>query len=207
MFIVFEGGDGAGKSTQVAQLNVALLHDGQRAVVTREPGGTLIGHKLRTLLLSHPDGPCNAKTEALMFAADRAHHVDTVIAPALAAGQHVICDRYADSTIAYQGYGRGLNRSMLTLISRWATDELQPDLTVLLDIDPRVGLARATQQTVFEEQKLDFHTRVRQGFLALAAKNPARYLVLDATQPADHIAARVFEQVTAGLQGAVRAGS
>ena len=139
LFIAFEGGDGAGKSTQAALLSQALSDAGRTVVRTREPGGTPVGEKLRSLVLEHGQGDIDARTEALIFAAARAAHASQVIAPALARGEIVISDRYADSSIAYQGMGRGLGTNTITALNDWATDGLWPDLTVLLDVAPAEG--------------------------------------------------------------------
>jgi dTMP kinase len=190
-FVAFEGGEGVGKSTQIAQAAAWLRERGCDVLETREPGGTPLGVELRRLVLD-PDGHVTPRAEALLYAADRAHHVDTVIRPALAAGKAVLTDRYVDSTLAYQGAGRGLDDARL--VTQWATGGLLPDLTVLLDLDPRVGLARAGERSSFdrlEAAALEFHQAVRAGFLALAAEAPERYLVLDAARPPDELAARV----------------
>lgn len=196
--IVFDGGEGAGKSTQVEQLHSRLLDAGVPTTVTREPGGTPLGQKIRTMLLS-ADTP-TPWAEALLFAADRAHHVDTVIRPALDAGQVVVCDRYEDSLIAYQGHGRNLGAVQMAWLSRWATGNLQPDLVVLLDIDPKLGLQRswlrqAASPDRIEREELRFHTHARFGFKQRAATNPSRYLVLDATQPPEYLARLIWERV------------
>jgi dTMP kinase len=184
-FIAFEGGEGAGKSTQIARVGAWLRAGGATVVETREPGGTPLGRELRRLVLD-PDGHVTPRAEALLYAADRAHHVETVIRPALQAGSVVLSDRYVDSTLAYQGAGRGLTVDDARVITDWATDGLLPHLTVLLDLDPAVGLERAGARSSpdrLEAASVDFHNAVRDGFLALAAADPARYLVLDATRP------------------------
>jgi len=195
LFVAFEGGEGVGKSTQITRAATWLRARGRAVVETREPGGTPLGLELRRLVLD-PAGHVTPRAEALLYAADRAHHVDTVIRPALAEGTVVLTDRYVDSTLAYQGAGRGLDDART--VTEWATGGLLPDLTVLLDLDPRIGLARAGARSSFdrlESAALEFHEKVRDGFLALAAEAPARYLVLDAGQPAEVLA----EQVTAAL--------
>jgi dTMP kinase len=191
LFVAFEGGEGVGKSTQVRLAAEWLRGRGRAVVETREPGGTPLGAELRRLVLD-PDGQVTPRAEALLYAADRAHHVDTLIAPALAAGSVVLTDRYVDSTLAYQGAGRGLDAKVVT---DWATGGLTPQLTVLLDLDPVVGLARAGARGArpdrLESAELPFHQAVRDGFLALAAADPGRYLVLDASDSAEDIAAAV----------------
>ncbi len=181
MFVALEGGEGAGKSTQLDLLQRWLGEQGHEVVVTREPGGTPLGRRLRTLLLDHDTGPLAPRAEALLYAADRAEHVADVVRPALTRGAVVLTDRYIDSSIAYQGAGRALDPSDIARISAWATEDLLPDLTVVLDIDPVVGLSRfADTPDRLEAEPLQFHRAVRQGFLTLAAAQPDRYLVVDA---------------------------
>lgn len=203
LFVAFEGGEGAGKSTQIEFLAAALTAAGQSVAVTREPGGTALGIELRRLLLQRPMG-LGSYTEAALFAADRAHHVETVIRPALAAGKIVLCDRYIDSSIAYQGAALGLGTSAVTWLSGWVTQQLLPDLTVLLDIDPKVGLNRAAGNgpgDAIEARTLEFHEKVRDAFLARArVGDGTTYLVLDAAgepyELADTIDAAVWFQIT-----------
>jgi len=194
-FIVFEGGEGAGKTTQIARLAALLRSGGRTVVTTREPGGTSVGQSIRALLLDPDTGDLAPRTEALLYAADRAEHVAGVIAPALASGAVVISDRYVDSSLAYQGAGRALPLDDVALISGWATNDLVPTLTVVLDIDPRQGLARFDGADRLEAESLAFHDRVRQGFLDLASKAPSRYLVIDANLPPDAIEALVVGRV------------
>ncbi|MDA0563586.1 dTMP kinase [Streptomonospora sp. S1-112] len=187
-FIVLEGGEGAGKSTQVGQLSVWLREEGFEVVSTREPGSTKLGMRLRALLLDREHTGMSARAEALLYAADRAEHVSKVILPALRRGAIVISDRYIDSTLAYQGAGRDLVRAEVERVNEWATGELAPDLTVLLDIPPDEGLARLGGSTDrIEAESAEFHARVRKGFRDLADRDPARYLVLDAREPAEEI--------------------
>jgi dTMP kinase len=203
IFLVFEGGEGAGKSTQVDLLATTLIAEGWDVVVTREPGATEIGKRIRSLLLDQPAGPAGAATltpraEALLYAADRAHHVASVVRPALAKGSIVISDRYIDSSLAYQGAGRTLPVDQVSWLSSWATGGLLPDLVVLLDIDPAVGLARAAGRGTtdrLEAEHLAFHERVRYAFLDLAGQDPRRYLVVDAARPQAEIAAEIAERV------------
>ena len=183
-FIALEGGDGAGKSTQAQALAEWIRSKGHEVVVTREPGGSAIGQRLRAMLLDVGNTGISHRAEALLYAADRAEHVDTVIRPALERGAVVITDRYMDSSVAYQGAGRDLAGSEVARISRWATDGLVPDLTVLLDLDPDAARERFTEALDrLESEPEDFHIRVRSGFLALAAADPVRYLVVNAAQP------------------------
>ena len=191
LFVVFEGGDGAGKSTQVQLLARWLEERAVPHVVTREPGGTPLGARLREVLLHTDDGP-SPRAEALLFAADRAHHVERLVRPALERGEWVVSDRYVDSSIAYQGGGRGLDADAIADLSRWATDELVPDLTALLDVPVDVGAARRGRAADrMESESAAFHEQVAQRFRQLAAAAPRRYLVLDATRPADELAAIV----------------
>lgn len=195
LFIVFEGGEGAGKSTQVEKLRQALEQAGEKVLVTREPGGTSLGKKLREILLSNETGVIAPRSEALLYAADRAHHVESVVKPALIDGSIVISDRYMDSSIAYQGGGRALAPQEIARISRWATDNLTPSLTILLDVPAETAFARFTDRDRLESEPLVFHERVRTTFLELAAFSPERYLVIDATESIERIAEQVLARV------------
>lgn len=196
VFVAFEGGEGAGKSTQARRLHDWLLSTGHRVVLTFEPGDTPVGKRLRPLLLGHETGGLAPHTEALLYAADRAEHVARVVRPALARGDVVITDRYLDSSVAYQGAGRELSSAEVTKLSRWATGGLLPDLTVLLDVDPEVGLGRFdTPADRLESEPVAFHRRVRHEFLALAAADPPRYLVIDATADAADVQRQVRDRV------------
>ena len=199
LFVVFEGGDGVGKSTQVVELVSRLRTRRIEPVVTRQPGGTPIGEKLRELLLDPGHPELTARTEALVYAADKAQHVEEVILPALAHGKVVVCDRYVDSMIAYQGAGRVLDLAEVEQVARWATGGLRPDLTVLLDIDPAEAVANIRQQDRLEAAGLDFHRRAREHFLRLAGEDPERYLVLGARESRENIAEKVAEKVLALL--------
>ncbi|MFB7376064.1 dTMP kinase [Kitasatospora purpeofusca] len=182
-FIALEGGDGAGKSTQAQALAEWIRGKGHEVVLTREPGGSPIGQRLRSLVLDVGNTGLSHRAEALIYAADRAEHVENVIRPALARGAVVITDRYMDSSIAYQGAGRDLAATEVARISRWATGGLMPDLTVVLDVDPTRARERFTEALDrLESEPTEFHQRVRSGFLALAAADPARYLVVDGSQ-------------------------
>ena len=199
LFVVFEGGDGVGKSTQVVELVSRLRNRRIEPVVTRQPGGTPIGEKLRELLLDPGHPELTARTEALVYAADKAQHVEEVILPALAQGKVVVCDRYVDSMIAYQGAGRVLDLAEVEQVARWATGGLRPDLTVLLDIDPAEAVANIRQQDRLEAAGLNFHRRAREHFLRLADEDPERYLVLGARESRKNIAEKVAEKVLALL--------
>jgi dTMP kinase len=200
LFVVFEGGEGAGKSTQVRLLADALRAQGREVLVTREPGATEVGERIRNLLLhEEPASGMTPRAEALLYAADRAHHVAALIRPALARGEVIISDRYVDSSLAYQGAGRTLPVDEVSWLSSWATGGLKPDLTVLLDVDPQVGLARAGGRDAdadrIESESDAFHERVRYAFLDIAAADSGRYLVLDANRSPEAIAAVVAERI------------
>ena len=202
IFVVLEGGEGAGKSTQAQLLVSWLAEQGREAVLTREPGATPAGIRIRALLLDPQTGGLAPRAEALLYAADRAQHVATVILPALERGAVVVSDRYVDSSLAYQGAGRQLDRDDVVRLSKWATGGLRPDLTVLLDVDPAVGLRRAAHAGPpldrIEQEALAFHVRVRQGFLDLAEADPDRYLVVPAESAPDVVQAALRDRL-AGL--------
>jgi dTMP kinase len=195
-FISFEGPDGSGKSTQVRLLAEYLSRAGYDIVATREPGGTDTAEKIRKLLLDPLNKKITDRTEVLLYAASRAQHVEELIKPALAQGKFVICDRFIDSTIAYQGFGRNLNLDLLDMVNKVATGGLLPDLTVLLDISPEVGLNRIKDlrhcsKDRLEQETVDFHRRVRQGYLYLAEKYPQRIKIIRADESKD----RIFQEV------------
>jgi dTMP kinase len=191
LFVCFEGGDGAGKSTQSRALAEWLTGLGHEVVLTFEPGGTQVGQELRRIVLSPETGELSPRTEALLYAADKAEHVDTLVRPALERGAVVITDRYVDSSIAYQGAGRVLELAEVTALQRWATADLRPHLTVVLDVEPDHGLGRFDGRDRIEAEGEEFHERARQSFLALAAESPDHYLVLDGRSPVEEIAAAV----------------
>lgn len=206
VFITLEGIDGCGKSTQFKMLAEALSNRGLEVVVTREPGGTVLGERMRAVLLSNESRNLAPAAELFLMAADRSQDVAEVIRPALESGVVVISDRYADSTVAFQGYGRGLDLDIIDDVNRLATGGLTPDITILFDLDPRQAQARLDARitgqtrfgfepgmTRFDEEKLDFHLRVRDGYLKLASTEPERFRVLDAAQPID----RTHRQVLA----------
>lgn len=198
IFITLEGGDGVGKTTQAAILEEWLVGRGRTVVRTREPGGTEVGVLIRDIVLHHR-GEIAARAEALLYAADRAHHVETVVRPALARGDVVIQDRYLDSSVAYQGAGRVLGRDEVRDLSLWAVEGLLPDLTVLLDLDPTHARVRLDADDKpfdrLEAEKNSFHESVRREFLALADVEPARFLVLDAARSAADLATDVQGRV------------
>lgn len=212
LFLALEGGEGAGKSTQAERLAAALRARGHEVVVTREPGATPVGEQIRRLLLD-PDTELTDEAEALLYAADRAEHVARVVRPALERGAVVLTDRYVDSSVAYQGHGRGLDPAMVLRVSRWATAGLRPDLTVLLDLPVDEGMARARARgralggpvDRLESEAREFHERIRQGFLHLVAEEPSRYALLDATRSADEVAESVLRAVVPLLSSPVRA--
>jgi dTMP kinase len=198
LFITLEGGDGSGKSTQSALLTEWLVADGHTVVHSREPGGTELGLELREIIL-HRRGHIAPRAEALLYAADRAHNIATKVRPAIERGDIVIQDRYLDSSVAYQGAGRVLDADEVRGISLWATEGLLPDLTVLLDLEPEAARGRMdatrTKYDRLEAEKHDFHARVRDAYLDLAAAEPDRFLVLDATQPVETIARAIADRV------------
>ena len=193
--IAFEGGEGAGKSTQEHLLAEHLIAAGYEVVRTREPGGTPAAEAMRNILLSPQFVGLDARSEALLFAASRGEHVARVIRPALDRGAVVICDRYLDSSVAYQGYGRDLGAEKVRDLSLWATNNLLPDLTIVLDIDPLLGLTRITDPDRLEAEPIDYHVRVRAAFLEIATTDPGRYLVIDATLPKSEIAGVIAGRV------------
>jgi dTMP kinase len=195
-FIVFEGGEGIGKSTQAKLLKAWLEQEGESVVLTREPGGSDLGVEIRKILLSHSTGEISPRAEALLYAADRAHHVYSVIRPALAAGQVVIGDRYFDSSIAYQGAGRVLEPGEVARISRWATESLFPTLTIIIDLPAEIGLARLKSKDRLESQPIDFHERVRQEFLQLSLLDPERYFIVDGNKTIEETHAEIITRVS-----------
>lgn len=201
-FITLEGPEGAGKTLQAERLAEALRAQGSAVLLTREPGGTPLGDQLRTVVLARDGGVIEPRTDALLFNAARAQLVGEVINPALAAGMTVVCARFADSTLAYQGYGAGVPLDELRVLAGIATQGLVPDLTLLLDIDPAIGLARKADadRTRFERDfDADFHARVRAGFLELAKGEPSRFRVIDASRDVDAVFADVL--AAAGSEG------
>lgn len=210
MFISFEGIEGSGKSTAQRLLAEHLQGLGYDPLLTREPGGCALGRSLRPILLDARTRGLSSRAELYLFLADRAQHVAEVIRPALEAGQTVLCDRYADSTLAYQGYGRGLDPEHLRRINDMATGGLMPDLTLLLDLPVHCGLERAglrnrEEDTVlsegrFDAESLEFHERVRQGYRSLAAEEPERFAIIDAAQPPEDVVLQCLSAVEASLR-------
>ena len=196
VFIAIEGGEGIGKSTQSKLLKAWLEQEGETVVLSREPGGSELGIEIRKILLSHSTGEISPRAEALLYAADRAHHVYSVIRPALAQGDVVISDRYFDSSIAYQGAGRVLEPGEVARISRWATESLFPTLTIIIDLPPQVGLARLKSKDRLESQPIDFHERVRHEFLQIAALDPERYVIIDGNQSIEDTHAAIISRVS-----------
>ncbi len=185
LFVCFEGGEGAGKSTQARLLAEWLRGQGHDVLLTFEPGDTPVGKDIRRIVLDPATGHLADRTEALLYAADKAEHIEKVVRPALATGVVVITDRYVDTSLAYQGTGRGIDAGELEHVLRWATGDLRPDLTVVLDLEPALGLGRFEERDRIEGESLEFHQRARQGFLDLAAVDPDHYLVLDASHGED----------------------
>jgi dTMP kinase len=192
MFITFEGIEGSGKTTQLKYVQTYFESRGQACVVTREPGGTEIGNKIRSILLDPASKNICPVSELLLYLADRAQHVKELVIPALSAGKTVLCDRFFDATVVYQGYARGLDVERIHRLHEWVLEGLKPDVTILLDLPPDVGLSRAWAQidngkrdsveSRFEKENLDFHKRVRAGYLELARLEPRRFRIIDATQ-------------------------
>ena len=212
LFITFEGGEGSGKTTQLKALLTHLRSTGRDAVETRDPGGTPIGKQIRGLLLDRENTRMGPATELLLYEASRAQLVHEVIRPALAAGRIVLCDRFTDSTVAYQGYGRGLDLELIARLNALATEGLRPDLTFLLDLDPGVGLARATRRVTERQERHDrieaevlaFHQRVRAGYRAIAAADSERVILLDASRGMSEIEGLIRRRVGELLRSSPR---
>jgi dTMP kinase len=208
-FITFEGIEGSGKSTQIVLLANYLIARGRPVTLTREPGGTAIGDQVRKILLDPANTALEPRAELLLYGAGRAQHLAELIGPELKAGGIVLCDRFSDATLAYQGYGRGLDLEMILALDRLVTEGMRPDLTVLLDIDAAAGLSRARgrnsrggleAEARFENEDLSFHERVRQGYLKLAKQEPGRYRVVDAS-PAPEMIQNGIRRIVDGLLG------
>ena len=201
MFITLEGIEGSGKTTQIKYLMEYFESQGQQCVTTREPGGTAIGNKIRSILLDPESKDMEPTAELLLYMADRAQHINSVVKPALVAGRIVLCDRYFDATVVYQGFARGLDIDIITQLHAILFDDLKPDHTLLLDLAPEVGLARAWKQlnsgqrangeSRFEEETIAFHEKVRSGYLELARREPDRFRIIDATRDAQQVQADI----------------
>lgn len=201
-FITFEGGDGTGKTTQLKALESHLQSKGCSCVSTREPGGTSLGKLIRQVLLEVGKQAIASPTELFLYLADRAQHVQEVILPAIDGGKIVLCDRYTDSTLAYQGYGRGIDLDLLRQLNQFANRGVEPDLTLLLDCPVELGLSRTAQRQSnagsargredrFEREKMEFHEKVRAGFLAIACAEPERFRVIDAARPMEQVSREI----------------
>lgn len=206
LFITFEGIEGSGKTTQIKNTLKFLQGKGHDCVLTREPGGTRIGEKIRSILLDPESKTMDPMAELLLYTADRVQHAKEVLKRSLAAGKTVLCDRYFDATLVYQGFARGLDTELIYKLHHLMLDDLMPDITILLDLSPEEGLARAWEQinsgtrtgleTRFEEETVAFHRRVRAGYLTLAQKEPSRFRVIDAAQDENHVKNKIFEAVS-----------
>jgi dTMP kinase len=207
MFITFEGSDGSGKSTQITLLSFYLRQEGHKVLTTREPGGTTIGEQVRNCLHDVQNKSMTAAAEVLLYSASRAQLVEEIIRPALSSNHIVLSDRYSDSTLAYQGYGRGLDLNDLTRLTRFATGGLKPDLTFLFDVDIEDGLSRRSSGGVemnrMDLQTVDFYRRVRDGYRELAGANPQRWITIDANRPVDAIQNDLRRQVKDRLKNFV----
>jgi dTMP kinase len=201
IFVTFEGGDGAGKTTLIEAVYKRLVEQGKAVLKTRAPGATSLGEKIRALLLGHLEGPVTARAELFLFLADRAEHVETVILPALKRGEIVLCDRFNDSTIAYQGVGRGLGKERVTALCDFASQGVTPDLTFYLDIDPRIGLGRVAKLSKerikdrIETEALSFHAEIRAAFLALVKEEVQRFCLLDASLSQGKVLEQAWERI------------
>lgn len=204
LFITFEGPEGGGKTTQLRLLQATLEEQGRQVIATREPGGTAIGNAIRTILLDSTHTAMSPRTEALLFNAARAQLLDEIVQPALALGKIVLCDRFADSTLAYQGYGRQLSLAELKLLITYATQGIRPHLTIFLDLPAEVGLHRkqGAEWNRMEAEQLAFHQRVRDGFYALVANEPTRWLVVDATQSIAQVQQTIWQRVMSVIREA-----
>jgi dTMP kinase len=209
MFITLEGIEGAGKTCQVPNIVTFLKSEGHECITTREPGGTAIGGQIRGVLLDPANTGLVPAAELLLYIADRIQHIRTVIEPHLAANRAVLCDRFFDATLVYQGYARGLDKTLICQLHALVCDNLQPDLTLLFDLEPEIGLARAWRQinngdrtgseSRFEQEKIEFHRKVRAGYLDLARKSPQRFRIIDAGQEKHAVAKAVQREVAAYL--------
>lgn len=197
LFVTFEGPEGAGKSSVIAELSNRLLLTGRRFVTTREPGAGEVGGRIREILLGGVE--LDAATELFLFLADRSHHVSRIVRPALERGEIVLCDRHADSTVVYQGFARGLGVERLREWNLFATGGLKPDLTILLDVDPEIGLSRQHKRDRLDSEPLAFHQMVRTGFLEESRMEPERWVVVDASNPLDEVVGRCWSALESRL--------
>jgi len=204
VFITFEGGDGAGKTTLIEKIYHSLEKASQPVIKTRAPGGTSLGQEIRTLLLHSSGSSLSKRAELLLFLADRAQHVDELITPALNSGKIVLCDRFNDSTLAYQGGARGFPEEKVKGLCDFACGSLTPDLTIYLDLDPEIGFARAQkaglQKDRIESEALTFHQEIRKAYLAIGKKEPKRFMILDASLSPEEVYAHALQKITALLQ-------
>ena len=206
MLITLEGIEGSGKTTQIGYMAEYFRENGHDCVITKEPGGTGIGEKIRAILLNPGNHAMDPLAELLLYAADRAQHINEMITPMIAAGKVVICDRFHDSTTVYQGFARGLDMDLIRRLNRLVMGDLLPDMTVVLDLPPELGLKRAWKQirngsrdeaeTRFENEKLQFHEKVRNGYLTLAKQEPERFVVVDAAEDPDRVRTAIMERLT-----------
>jgi dTMP kinase len=217
MFITLEGIEGSGKTTQIKYLMEYFESQGKQCVTTREPGGTAIGNKIRSILLDPESKDIEPTAELLLYMADRAQHINSVVKPALAAGRIVLCDRYFDATVVYQGFARGLDIDIITRLHAILFEDLKPDHTLLLDLAPEVGLARAWKQlnsgqrangeSRFEEETLAFHEKVRSGYLELARRDPDRFRIIDATRDAKQVRSSIIDVFSLDLKRRTKNGT
>ncbi|RPJ13567.1 MAG: dTMP kinase [Desulfobacteraceae bacterium] len=206
MFITFEGIEGSGKTTQIRHVAEFLKKKGKDCIVTREPGGTETGRKIRAILLDPESRGIDPSAELLLYMADRAEHISKVVRPALSEGKTVLCDRYFDATVAYQGYARGLDMDFLKMMHKIVFNDLKPDITFLLDLSPEAGLSRAWRQikegeragieTRFEKEELAFHEKVRNGYLELASREPERFVIVDAGKDEENVSKDIMRALS-----------
>ncbi|MSN26216.1 MAG: dTMP kinase [Geobacter sp.] len=213
-FITFEGVEGSGKSTQIRFLADELISRNLATTLTREPGGCPIADQIRAILLDADNSAMSAMSELMLYAAARAQHVNEVVAPALADGNIVLCDRFCDATVAYQSYGRGLDRAVIDTLNKHACSGISPDLTILIDCDPQVGLARARRRIElssgpreerFELETVAFHQRVRSGYNNLAKTEPQRFVIIDGADTIENIASKIRDAVLSRIPEGIRA--
>ncbi len=204
LFVTFEGGEGAGKTTLIRKLEAVLRQQGAQVVVTREPGGTSLGEQIRHLLLNQHTTPISPLSELLLFLTARAQHIEELIRPALKQGKVVLCDRFNDSSIAYQGIARDLGKAYVEQLCQQVCQDVVPDITFYLDLDPKTGMERALKEhrvlDRLEQEKAEFHERVRQGFLQIARQDKGRVVVVDASQPPEAVFGQAFAALTPFLQ-------